>query len=153
MARRFSNKKDTGLFMQGSAQSHQDVLTDSPIEQSKVTLAQLRALVAVVDAGSFTAAARTLRTTQSAVSHALRALEEALGGSVLVSRPPPKTTALGDEVLSDARVALSAVMQLRKRAAAAAGLTSGHIRLAVVESAAARFLPELMSSFRMSYPQ
>src|ERR1700733_16005607 len=55
--------------------------------------AQLDALVAIADHGSFDAAARQLRITPSAVSQRIRALESATG-QVLISRgtpcrPPP----------------------------------------------------------------
>ena len=44
-----------------------------------VTINQLRTFVAVCDDGSFSGAARRLRRAQSAVSHAIAALEGALG--------------------------------------------------------------------------
>src|SRR6516162_5283324 len=50
--------------------------------------AQLDALVAIADAGSFEAAARALHVTPSAVSQRIRALEAA-AGQVLVSRGAP----------------------------------------------------------------
>src|SRR5215468_1239105 len=50
--------------------------------------AQLDALVAIADAGSFEAAARALHVTPSAVSQRIRALEAA-AGQVLVSRGSP----------------------------------------------------------------
>jgi len=50
--------------------------------------AQLEALVAIADVGSFEAAARTLHVTASAVSQRIRALES-LAGQVLVSRTAP----------------------------------------------------------------
>lgn len=53
-----------------------------------VDLPQLRALLAVVDEGSFEGAALTLRITQSAVSQRIRALETAVG-QVLVRRSRP----------------------------------------------------------------
>ena len=43
-----------------------------------VTINQLRTFVAVCDEGSFSGAARHLRRAQSAVSHAVAALEDAL---------------------------------------------------------------------------
>ena len=42
-----------------------------------VTINQLRAFVAVCDQGSFSAAARQLNRAQSAISHAIKALESA----------------------------------------------------------------------------
>ncbi|WP_353889768.1 ArgP/LysG family DNA-binding transcriptional regulator [Galbitalea sp. SE-J8] len=53
-------------------------------------IAQLRALVAVVDAGSFDAAARVLHVTPSAVSQRIKVLESS-AGAVLVRRAKPAT--------------------------------------------------------------
>src|SRR5215207_10130435 len=50
--------------------------------------AQLEALVAIADHGSFEAAARALHVTASAVSQRIRALET-MAGRVLVSRTTP----------------------------------------------------------------
>src|ERR687897_3521336 len=50
--------------------------------------AQLEALVAIADHGSFEAAARALHVTASAVSQRIRALETT-AGQVLVSRSTP----------------------------------------------------------------
>lgn len=55
-----------------------------------VDLAQLRALAAVVDEGSFDAAARALHLTPSAVSQRIKALEQSVG-QVLVRRTKPTT--------------------------------------------------------------
>lgn len=58
--------------------------------------AQLEALVAIADHGSFEAAARALHVTASAVSQRIRALES-LAGQVLVSRTTPcRPTAAGE---------------------------------------------------------
>ncbi len=102
------------------------------LDPGSVTVSQLRAFVATVEAGSFTAAARKLGTSQSAVSHALRALEVALGGTPLLSRSEVAPTALGAAALVDAKQALAAVARLRQRGTAAAGLATGHLRLAAV---------------------
>jgi LysR family transcriptional regulator (chromosome initiation inhibitor) len=61
--------------------------------------AQLDALVAIADTGSFEAAARTLHVTPSAVSQRVRALEAAVG-QVLVSRGTPcRPTAQGERLV------------------------------------------------------
>ena len=66
-------------------------------------LDQLRTLVAVVDLGSFEAAAAHLHITQSAVSQRIRALEES-AGRILVRRDRPVTaTESGETVLRTAR--------------------------------------------------
>lgn len=64
---------------------------------------QLRALLAVVEEGTFEAAARTLHLTPSAVSQRIRALESATG-RVLVQRGTPcRTTEAGAVLLRAAR--------------------------------------------------
>jgi LysR family transcriptional regulator (chromosome initiation inhibitor) len=61
--------------------------------------AQLDALVAIADTGSFEAAARALHVTPSAVSQRIRALEAAVG-QVLVSRGTPcRPTAQGERLV------------------------------------------------------
>lgn len=65
--------------------------------------AQLAALVAVADLGTFEAAARALHVTPSAVSQRVRALESA-AGQVLVRRGSPcRPTAAGETLLRLAR--------------------------------------------------
>ena len=68
-----------------------------------VTINQLRTFVAVCDEGSFSAAARRLRRAQSAVSHAVAALEAALLVE-LFERDARRTalTAAGRSLLPDA---------------------------------------------------
>lgn len=66
-------------------------------------LGQLRALAAVVDAGTLEAGARQLHITTSAVSQRLRALESATGRVLLVRSRPVRPTASGERVLQLAR--------------------------------------------------
>lgn len=69
----------------------------------EVSTAQLGALVAIADLGSFEAAARELHVTPSAVSQRIRALESA-AGQVLVRRGTPCTvTEAGARLLRAAR--------------------------------------------------
>ena len=68
-----------------------------------VDLPQLRALSAVVEAGTFEAAARALHVTPSAVSQRIRALEAAAGRVLLVRSKPVRVTDSGRSVLRLAR--------------------------------------------------
>jgi DNA-binding transcriptional LysR family regulator len=80
-----------------------------------VKLDGLRALVAVVDAGSFTDAATELHLSQAAVSRAVAGLERAVGGRVLQrSTRRLQPTALGARVLPAARHVLDAVAALER---------------------------------------
>lgn len=65
-------------------------MTSRPPLSTPLPAAQLAALVAVVDHGTFEAAARALHVTPSAVSQRVRALESAVG-QVLVRRAAPCT--------------------------------------------------------------
>lgn len=72
-----------------------------------LTLDQLRVLVAIEDAGSFSAAGRQLRRVQSAISHSVQGLEEAQG-VVLFDRSSrtPKFTEAGRALAAQARQVL-----------------------------------------------
>jgi len=64
---------------------------------------QLATLRAVVDAGTFDAAARTLSLTPSAVSQRIKALEQQLGRVLLVRTKPVRATESGEVLLRLAR--------------------------------------------------
>ncbi|NOK32928.1 LysR family transcriptional regulator [Corallococcus exercitus] len=80
-----------------------------------VTLDQLRAFVAVVEEGSFSAAARKLRRVQSAISTAMANLEAQLGVPLWDrSTKVPTLTPQGQAVLASTRRVLSEVDGLRR---------------------------------------
>jgi DNA-binding transcriptional LysR family regulator len=88
-----------------------------------ITLDQLRMLVAVVDQGSFSAAARALQRVQSAVSTAMANLETQLGVPLWDRDQRAATlTDAGRAVLTRARAVLAEVDALR---GLAAGMASG----------------------------
>ncbi|WP_052488895.1 LysR family transcriptional regulator [Streptomyces sp. 150FB] len=109
-----------------------------------VNLPQLRALVAVVDAGGFGAAAPGLGLSQSAVSHAVASLERALGAPLLVRAAPVRTTALGERVLPQARVALAATDAICDTAARHDQAVGGTVRLASTPTVCQGLLPALL---------
>jgi DNA-binding transcriptional LysR family regulator len=75
----------------------------------------LRALMAVVDEGTFTDAAIALRTSQASVSRSIQRLESQLGLRLLDrSTRHVETTAAGDQVLVLARRILGAVAQMEQ---------------------------------------
>jgi DNA-binding transcriptional LysR family regulator len=89
-------------------------------------LRQLRCLVAIVDAGTFTDAAIDLGISQAAASRTLASLEAALGVRLLRRTTREVTlTAAGGRVLPHARRALAEADDLVREA------TSGHTRLRV----------------------
>ena len=69
-----------------------------------LTLDQMRVLVAVADAGSFSAAARTLGRVQSAISQSIQTLETTLGLTLFDrSGKTPRLTDAGRALVGDAR--------------------------------------------------
>jgi DNA-binding transcriptional LysR family regulator len=82
-----------------------------------LTLDQMRAFVAVVEAGSFRAGARRLARVQSAVSHAIANMEATLGVALFDrAGHRPTLTPEGRALLADARAILLKVDCLRARA-------------------------------------
>lgn len=97
-----------------------------------VTINQLRAFVAVCDQGSFSGAARTLARAQSAVSHAIKALESAFDVE-LFERNTRKAqlTAAGRSLLPDARAVISRTEEMKNRAGAIATAGVPQVSVAV----------------------
>lgn len=121
--------------------------------KSDITLAQLRVLLAIIDSASFTVAAQQLGMTQSGVSQAIAGLESALHSALLVrDRNGITPTAVGEKILSHARIALAHVECIQQEAVAAVGLATGRLRIGSVPSTATRLLPRLLYSFRRRYP-
>ncbi|HWP18065.1 MAG TPA: LysR family transcriptional regulator [Burkholderiaceae bacterium] len=82
-----------------------------------LTLGQLRTFVAIADAGSFRAAATRLRRAQSAVSHAVAAMERELGVRLFDrTSHRPTLTPEGVALLEDARAVLIKLDAMRGRA-------------------------------------
>ncbi|SDS99340.1 LysR family transcriptional regulator [Actinoplanes derwentensis] len=76
---------------------------------------QLRALVAVVDAGTFTGAAAELGVSQASVSRAIAALEATMGVRLLQrTTRHVALTATGRQVLEGARRILDEITHLRR---------------------------------------
>jgi LysR family transcriptional regulator (chromosome initiation inhibitor) len=69
----------------------------------QIDSAQLDTFAAVIDEGSFEAAARRLRITPSAVSQRIKALESRLGQVLIQRTKPTRSTAAGEAVLRLAR--------------------------------------------------
>ncbi|QUH00992.1 LysR family transcriptional regulator [Saccharopolyspora erythraea] len=120
---------------------------------NNVNLAQLRAFLAVVDAGGFGAASEALDISQSAVSHAVAAMERTVGCRVLVRQGRPRPTAFGERILCHARTAVSAADSIAELAARRDGLPTGTLRLAAPPTVCQGLLPELLTGWRHDYPR
>ncbi|MFF1568495.1 LysR family transcriptional regulator [Streptomyces sp. NPDC058293] len=117
-----------------------------------VNLSQLRAFLAVVDAGGFSAAAAELGLSQSAVSHAVASLERELTAPLLVRASPVRTTALGERVVPHARTAVAAARSVEQLAADAATMT-GTVRLAATPTVCQGLVPGLLRHWGEDQPR
>jgi DNA-binding transcriptional LysR family regulator len=119
-----------------------------------MTDAQLKALIAVVDQGGFTAAARHLHTTQSAMSHAIAELEQSLRVTLLLRGPQGvRLTEIGERTVEHAREIMGLKAAIEREAEAARKLQSGTLRVGSWGVSASRLLlPPILQAFARSYP-
>jgi len=97
-----------------------------------VTINQLRAFVAACDQGSFSGAARVLKRAQSAISHAITALESALRVE-LFERDTRRAelSPAGRSLLPDARAVISRTEEMKNRATSISKIGVPQISIAV----------------------
>ena len=120
---------------------------------------ELRTLVAVAAEGGFSAAAATLGTTQSAVSHAVRGIERKVGVVLFErGRYGARPTAAGTRAAAHARRLLRLLDTLAAEArgvgAGADGgdTVAGPLRIAAFRSAALHLLPSALERLAARHP-
>lgn len=119
-----------------------------------MTLAQLRTFLAVLETGSFSAAALELDSAQSAVSYAVAELERELGAKLLErGRFGARPTPTGKQIATHARQMLSLEEAVRQEAELSRGELSGTVRVATFRSVASHIVPKAMRQLSRSYPK
>jgi DNA-binding transcriptional LysR family regulator len=118
-----------------------------------MSLRQMEYLLAVVDEGSFTAAARRLEVSQPALSHQVRALEATVG-EVLLERSAAAVhlTPAGRAYLPHAAAALIAAEQARRACRGDASAERRDLRVATLYSLALGILPAAIRAWRAAHP-
>jgi DNA-binding transcriptional LysR family regulator len=97
-----------------------------------VTLNQLRTFVAVCDEASFSGAARKLRRAQSAVSHAVAALEAVLNVQLFERDTQRRElSAAGRSLLPDARAVIARTEEMKTRARSIADVGAPQLSIAM----------------------
>jgi LysR family transcriptional regulator, carnitine catabolism transcriptional activator len=116
-------------------------------------LRQLRYALAVVDEGTFTAAAAACFVAQPSLSQAIASLERDLGVA-LFERLGRRValTAAGEAFVPAAREALRAVATIRADVDAVAGLGAGHLDLVALPTLAVDPVTPLVGAFRRAHP-
>ncbi|MBV9357550.1 MAG: LysR family transcriptional regulator, partial [Chloroflexi bacterium] len=117
-------------------------------------LSQLEALVAIVDAGTFSAAAERLALTQSALTRKIQALEAECGTTLLVRRRPRvEPTATGRELLAGARRIQVELDQLRALVTPDDAQLHGRIRAAATPIGLSYIYWPTCEQFLRRYPR
>jgi DNA-binding transcriptional LysR family regulator len=119
-----------------------------------MNFSQLHCFVALADTGSFTETAYTTHMTQSAVSHALSALERELGVTLLErnNKGVAGVTGIGRSLLPHARALLAQAEAIEQGAHAARGLVKGNLRLGSIPPVSSPLLAGVLAHFRQRYP-
>jgi len=120
----------------------------------KTTLDELQAFVAVVDAGSITAASELLGLTISATSRALGRLEEKLQTTLL--RRTTRRLELTEEgatFLQHARAILASVDEAEEQMAARRMRPAGRLRVDAATPFMLHVVVPLVAGYRARYPQ
>lgn len=114
---------------------------------------QLRTFRAVAECGSFTAAARRLFLTQSAISHSIRSLEAMLGCKLLRREGGRVTLTEGGEVLlHHVRQLFACMQQARDDLRTLNSPGHGRLRIGTLVTACQLLLPPVLLEFRECFP-
>ncbi len=116
-------------------------------------LSVMSAFLAVADERSFTKAAKRLGVTQSALSHAIRGLEEQVGVRLLArtTRSVAPTEA-GEQLLAELRPALTGIRGALDRIGGLRDKPRGRVSLLVPRLAAMSVLGPKLAEFARTYP-
>lgn len=114
---------------------------------------RLKALVQVAESGSIRAAARTMNLSQSALTKALRELEESVGAELLLrSYKGIEFTQAGTALLSRARLALSILDKAREEIRLLRGGAGATVAIGVTPLVAALALPRVLRDYERHQP-
>lgn len=116
-------------------------------------LSILSAFLAVAEERSFTRAAKRLRVTPSAMSHAIRGLEEGIGVRLLSRTTRSVTpTGAGQQLLARLRPALAGIREALDQLSGLRDKPAGRVRLLVPRLAAMTVLAPKLGPFARDYP-
>ncbi|SMF78457.1 LysR family transcriptional regulator [Allosphingosinicella indica] len=113
----------------------------------------LRAFLAVAEAGSTLAAARALRVSQTTVARRIAALEAAIGLTLFEKRQAGYAlTPIGQALVEAAREVASAAGRFADAASGAARDVSGAVRITTLEIYAVTILPPILRDLHDAHP-
>jgi DNA-binding transcriptional LysR family regulator len=114
-----------------------------------ITLQQLRNLIAVIEAGSFRAAAERLNTQQSAISRSILEFEASVGAEIFDRHPAgARLTQLGTQLTPDISAIIEAVDGLSAKVAAISSSEYGQFTLGLDADLPISAIQHLISAIR-----
>jgi DNA-binding transcriptional LysR family regulator len=117
-------------------------------------LDDVRAFCAVVDLGTVTAAAASLRETKGSVSRRISRLERALGARLMArTSRAVSPTAEGLAFYAKAQESLTLLDEAAETARDARTVPAGHLRITTSIDFGIEVMPEIIARFREAYPQ
>lgn len=118
------------------------------------TLRDIEAAVAIGQQGSFSAAARQLQVSRSAITRSVARLERDLGASLFQrTTRRVRVTDTGARFLARAEIALRELDEAAQQAREAEVAAVGRLRVACSATFGGRFLVPCLSAFRAKHPQ
>ncbi len=119
-----------------------------------MTIVQMEYLLAVVNYGSFSMAARRCFVSQPSLSMQIKSLEEELGVQLLDrSKKPVVATEVGEVVVENIRQTLMAYNNIREAVADIKGEISGRLRLGVIPTISPYLTHRFVPYFVKRYPK
>jgi DNA-binding transcriptional LysR family regulator len=119
-----------------------------------LSLYKLEIFVAVVQAGSFSAAAQRFPMTQPAISQHIQDLEHSLGTPLFVrGRRGVQLTPAGNTLLDYTQKILRLVAEAESKVTNVENIAAGQIMVGATPGVSTYLLPEWLQGFREKYPQ
>jgi DNA-binding transcriptional LysR family regulator len=116
-------------------------------------LRQVSYVLAVVDHGTFTAAAASIPISQPALSQSIRGLERELGSDLFVRLGrTTRLTAAGEAFVGPARALVREAANARSAVSGVAALHQGHLDVVALPTLVVEPLVQVVGAFRQRYP-
>ena len=143
----------TGQPLTSASSASSALSAKLPVLSSRLDLNEVQIFTKVVDAGSFSAAARLLSLPKSTVSRKVASLEESLGGRLL-QRTTRKLhlTEQGTAFYDRVRVAIAQVQDAADQVAETQDAARGHVRVTAPSDFAAAYMGAIAEAFRRLHP-
>lgn len=119
-----------------------------------MTLTQLTYMIAVAEAGNFTLAAEQVYVTQPTLSMQIQKLEDELGVKIFNrSKKPIRLTAVGEQILTQARNIIAEAKRMEDIVAQEKGFIGGTFKLGIIPTVMPTLLPMFLNHFIKKYPK